>query len=103
MLEVKSIAFSFHRKTVLQNLSFHAKNGEVLTILGANGTGKTTLCRGNSRGWYIYQKNIHAQYGKTYSLCAPIFFRRRRRRIFRHGFYSDGAKRAYGEHLYKGG
>lgn len=45
MLEVKSIAFSFHRKTVLQNLSFHAKNGEVLTILGANGTGKTTLLK----------------------------------------------------------
>lgn len=45
MLEAKSIVFSFQQKQVLQNLSFHVKNGEVLTVLGANGTGKTTLLK----------------------------------------------------------
>ena len=45
MLEVRNIAFSYNRKKVLRDVSFVASPGEVVTIVGANGAGKTTIMR----------------------------------------------------------
>lgn len=45
-LEVKNITFAYENQLPLwQNVSFSLQKGEVLTILGANGIGKTTLLR----------------------------------------------------------
>lgn len=45
-IEVQSLSFGFPGKSdLLQNISFSAKKGEVLCLLGPNGTGKTTLLR----------------------------------------------------------
>lgn len=42
-IEVKELFKSYGENTVLKGISFSAKKGEMLAILGANGAGKTTL------------------------------------------------------------
>ncbi len=45
-LSVNKLAFAYHEQEPLwQNVSFTLNQGEVLTILGSNGIGKTTLLR----------------------------------------------------------
>ncbi|MDO4661622.1 MAG: ABC transporter ATP-binding protein [Tissierellia bacterium] len=43
MLEVKNITKKYDNKEVLKDVSFDVKNGEIVTILGKNGAGKTTI------------------------------------------------------------
>ncbi len=43
MIKVVSVAKSFGEKKVLQNLSLEVKTNEILSLLGPNGCGKTTL------------------------------------------------------------
>ncbi len=43
MLIIDNISFSYENKEVLDSISFHVKKGELLSIIGPNGCGKTTL------------------------------------------------------------
>lgn len=43
MMEVKNISFSYGSHEVLKNVSFSARYGEVLSVLGPNAVGKSTL------------------------------------------------------------
>ena len=43
MIELSSISFSYGKRHILQDISFSAGDGEVVGILGTNGTGKSTL------------------------------------------------------------
>lgn len=43
MIEVRNIAFSYGRHTVLKDISFTAEPGDCVGILGNNGVGKSTL------------------------------------------------------------
>lgn len=43
MLEFQNVAFSYGDKEILSSLSFSAGEGEVTGLLGASGTGKTTI------------------------------------------------------------
>ncbi len=47
MIDVKNVSFQYRKNApfVLDNLSFHLDEGCVLSILGKNGVGKTTLLR----------------------------------------------------------
>lgn len=45
LLEVRNISKSFGKVEVLKNVSFSLEKGEVLSILGSSGGGKTTLLR----------------------------------------------------------
>lgn len=45
MIEVENIFKYFERKSILHDISFSLKEGEILGLLGPNGAGKTTLMR----------------------------------------------------------
>ena len=45
IINVKDLSFSYAKKKVIDNISFQVKFGEIITILGPNGGGKTTLIR----------------------------------------------------------
>ena len=42
-LEVRNLSFSYGSHRVLQNVSFRAREGELLAVLGPNGVGKSTM------------------------------------------------------------
>ena len=45
MIEIRNLAFSYRRQKVLRDVSFVVSPGEVVSVVGANGVGKTTLLR----------------------------------------------------------
>lgn len=45
ILNVEGISFSYPGQEVLKNIDFQANKGEIICILGPNGTGKTTLLK----------------------------------------------------------
>lgn len=45
MLKVENLSFAYNKNTVLKEINFQAKNGELITLLGANGSGKTTFLK----------------------------------------------------------
>lgn len=45
MIEIVNINKSFEGKQIIKNMSFTVKDGEILTIVGPSGGGKTTLLR----------------------------------------------------------
>ena len=45
LFEVKNISFKYENEEIFSNISFSIKKGDVLCILGPNGTGKTTLIK----------------------------------------------------------
>lgn len=45
MLEINKLVKKYGEKTVVNNLSFHIKKGEMMGLLGVNGAGKTTTFR----------------------------------------------------------
>lgn len=44
-IEVHELSAGYDRRTVIKNISFNLRQGEILTLLGANGEGKTTLLK----------------------------------------------------------
>lgn len=45
LFEVKNISFSYDDEEIFSDISFSLDKGDVLCILGPNGTGKTTLIK----------------------------------------------------------
>lgn len=45
MVEVKNLSFSYGERPVLSDISFRAEEGDLLSVLGSNGVGKSTLFR----------------------------------------------------------
>jgi branched-chain amino acid transport system ATP-binding protein len=45
MLTLKSVQAGYGRLTVLKGISFHVRQGEVVTLIGGNGAGKSTALR----------------------------------------------------------
>ena len=45
MIEVRNLAFDYGRQSVLRDVSFVVSPGETVSVVGANGVGKTTLLR----------------------------------------------------------
>lgn len=43
MIEIRNLSFSYGTRNVLKNISFCAQNGQVLSVLGPNAVGKSTL------------------------------------------------------------
>lgn len=45
LVEFKSLSKSFHKKVLVDNISFKLNKGEITTLIGQNGVGKTTLAK----------------------------------------------------------
>ena len=45
LFEVKNISFDYDGEVIFSDISFSIERGDVLCILGPNGTGKTTLIK----------------------------------------------------------
>ena len=45
MLELRNVSKSFDSKNVLKNISFKVKRGETVCLLGASGSGKSTILK----------------------------------------------------------
>jgi manganese/zinc/iron transport system ATP- binding protein len=45
LAEIKNLSVGYHKKPVLENVSFHLERGTFAALLGANGSGKTTLLK----------------------------------------------------------
>ncbi|MDO5979046.1 ABC transporter ATP-binding protein [Flavivirga spongiicola] len=45
MLQVKNICFRYKKQAVLENISFHVKAGDHVSIIGESGSGKSTLLK----------------------------------------------------------
>lgn len=54
LLEVQSLSLGYEGKTVVKNVSFTVNQGDFLSIIGENGTGKTTLVKDC---WALFQSN----------------------------------------------
>ena len=68
IINIENLSFFYSKKKVLDNISFQVKFGEIVTILGPNGGGKTTLIRilvgiyKNYIGLVEYTKNFVVGY-----------------------------------------
>ena len=82
LIEAKNISFSYSNKEVLNNVNFELNEGDVLSLLGENGCGKTTLlkilmglysCEGEVK---IFSRNIkeytHKELAKLISYVPQI-------------------------------
>ncbi|MBQ4349531.1 MAG: ABC transporter ATP-binding protein [Clostridia bacterium] len=49
MLQIKNLFVSYGKVNIIQDLSMEINSGEVVALIGANGTGKTTLVRAISK------------------------------------------------------
>ncbi|MBQ7296282.1 MAG: ABC transporter ATP-binding protein [Clostridia bacterium] len=49
MLQIKNLFVGYGKVTIIQDLSMKIDSGEVVALIGANGTGKTTLVRAISK------------------------------------------------------
>lgn len=65
LIDAKNISFSYQKKEILQNIDFKLYKGDILSLVGKNGCGKTTLLKillgilkaeGNIK---IFSKNIN--------------------------------------------
>lgn len=45
MIHIENLSFSYDKKTILSDIHFHAKHGEIISLIGPNGSGKSTLLR----------------------------------------------------------
>ena len=44
MINIENVSYKYKNgKNVLKNISFSIKNGEIVTIVGKNGSGKSTI------------------------------------------------------------
>ena len=45
LIDAKNISFSYGNKKILNNIDFQLYQGDVLSLVGQNGCGKTTLLK----------------------------------------------------------
>ncbi len=58
LLEVSNLTVCFDKAMIINDLSMHVNEGELVSLVGPNGAGKSTLLRAIT-GLVIWEKGIH--------------------------------------------
>ncbi|MBW2429009.1 MAG: ABC transporter ATP-binding protein [Deltaproteobacteria bacterium] len=58
MLEVSNLTVCYDKAMIINDISMHVKDGELVSLVGPNGAGKSTLLRAIS-GLVVWEKGIH--------------------------------------------
>ena len=61
MFELQRVAVGYDEKPLLQNISFAVQNGQITTLVGTNGCGKTTLLKAIARQLSLLEGKILLQ------------------------------------------
>ena len=75
-MEVKTLSFAYGKNRVLKDISFRIKEGDITTIMGANGCGKTTLFSLMTRNLYPLRGDIFLKGKNIQNLGLKEFARR---------------------------
>lgn len=75
-MEVKNLSFAYGKNRVLKDISFRIKAGDITTIMGANGCGKTTLFSLMTRNLYPRRGDIFLKGKNIQNLGLKEFARR---------------------------
>ena len=75
-MEVKTLSFAYGKNRVLKDISFRIKEGDITTIMGANGCGKTTLFSLMTRNLYPRRGDIFLKGKNIQNLGMKEFARR---------------------------
>lgn len=75
MFELRNVSTGYGDGPVVQNVSFTAKDGEITTLVGTNGCGKTTLLKAIARQLPIMEGEIWLQGRPVYSYERKEFAR----------------------------
>ncbi len=70
LLELKNLSINYGAIQAVRNLDLEVNSGEVVTLIGANGAGKSTTLRAVSRLLKVREGNIHFD-GKEITRLAP--------------------------------
>lgn len=75
-MEVRNLSFAYGKNRVLKDISFQIKEGDITTIMGANGCGKTTLFSLMTRNLYPRRGDIFLKGKNIQNLGLKEFARR---------------------------
>lgn len=75
-MEVRNLSFAYGKNRVLKDISFRIKAGDITTIMGANGCGKTTLFSLMTRNLYPRRGDIFLKGKNIQNLGLKEFARR---------------------------
>ena len=75
-MEVRNLSFAYGKNRVLKDISFRIKEGDITTIMGANGCGKTTLFSLMTRNLYPRRGDIFLKGKNIQNLGLKEFARR---------------------------
>ena len=67
-----NLSFNYHKKEIFNNISFNIKCGDVIALVGNNGTGKTTLLK--IMIGYLKKNNINTNMKISYLVGNPSFY-----------------------------
>lgn len=67
ILQIKHLEKSFGKNLVLKDISFDVSKGEVISIIGSSGSGKSTMLRCINLLEKTYRAEIYFSTGKVYS------------------------------------
>lgn len=71
LVEIRNLSLGFGRRTLLSDISFHVPAGRIISVIGPNGTGKTSLLRAISGNLKPFRGEIYLKGKELFSWPRP--------------------------------